>query len=130
MGCRDPLFSSSLCRCSAGTPAGRCTSVVTYEEEEEGGKLWVSCTDGFPAISTGMCWLSVGQMVCSHPLGPSVAVLTAPGHALLCLSTDTAQGQTVSRGEVCRVYLTAPVSVNTVLAGCLYDVLFLLHLKI
>lgn len=39
VGCRDPLFSSSLCRCSAGTPAGRCTSVVAYEEEEEGGKL-------------------------------------------------------------------------------------------
>lgn len=89
----------------------------------------MSCTDCFPAISTGVCWPSVGQMVCSHPLGPRVAVLTAPGHALLCLSTDTAQGQTVSRGEVCRMHFT-PVSVNTILAGCLYDVLILLHLKI
>lgn len=89
----SPLFVLQGVQQVGGDPA--CTSVVT--SKGEGGKFWVSCTRCFPTISVGMRWPSLVQMVCSHPLRPRVAVLTAPGRALWCLSTDTAQGQRVSR---------------------------------
>lgn len=92
-----------------------CTSMVAHEGEEAGNKFWMSCTGCFPIVSMGAHSPSLVQVVCSYPLRPKVAELGASGCASLCLSTDTTQGQTASRQEVCRVNLTASLFPTTIL---------------